>query len=140
MLKGLIIKGDKRKGIPDDFNFNKDNYKLPFEDNELIVFYCHNYLHRVKNINLFLNEAWRALKQEGFLDIVVPLAPARNAFDHPETARYFTTATWEILIDKNKWKILNLDHNSKIIETDMYIQENFLQEFHIKLRPIKEEK
>lgn len=120
------------KGAETEFNI-----KNLGEANSVVAIYAYNVLqHLEERPEDFMGAAWNILKEEGFLHLIIPIAPYKNAFNgNPK--RFFTNETFSREgIDKTRWKILNYDIS--MVKEDNKNPNTWESTVSVKLQPIKE--
>ena len=79
-----------------DFVLNIGNTKLPFNDNSIDEILCDNVYEHLDADSLFfsIEECFRVLKPQGFLDVRVPKAGTRAFYIHPDHKTHFVEDTF----------------------------------------------
>lgn len=126
-----IIDIDGKSGIEGAEKYFDSTY----ESDSVVAVYANNYLQTCKDINFFFEESHRVINPSGFLFIIVPIAPYRNAFDNPNTIRFFTGPSFMSMIDK-KWNIKNFNI-SNVKKDDPKDPNTWMRTLEVKLQPIK---
>ncbi|MBU0650256.1 methyltransferase domain-containing protein [Patescibacteria group bacterium] len=85
---------DKEASVQPDYVLNIEKQRLPFEDNSVDEILAENILEHLRNIDFFMEEAWRVLKPNGLLEIIVPHYHHHQAYSDPDHIRYFTEHTF----------------------------------------------
>lgn len=141
---------DKYKSSVTDIVLDLDNpkMKLPFENDSVSEIKASHVLEHINGLFHLMNEFWRVLVFNGHLNVVVPLAPSRAAFDDPTHVRFFTKATFHYFTStppgayenpeiKGLWKILKNDWSPKFFEEGDRLAELDVRELHVFLQPEK---
>lgn len=81
---------DREQKVEPEFCFDAEKDKWPFEDDSVDEVMCENLLEHVRDLDHFMGEAWRVLKNEGKLNILTPYFRHRDAFSDPDHIRFFT--------------------------------------------------
>lgn len=95
--------------------------RLPFQDNEIDSIFSQHFLEHLNDPVKLLDEFWRIVKKDGFVEIIVPHKDNTRAYD-VHHRRYFNEVSFDSL--KDKWEILELVVNDR---PDIYL----------KIKPIK---
>lgn len=109
---------DKAKNVYPDIVHDLDQYPYPFENNSVFEISTCHFIEHVKNLQLFMEECWRIMKNQATMLIVAPYYSSVTAwqdFTHVRSISEFTFVYFtQDFLKQNDLDHYNINCNFKI--------------------------
>jgi SAM-dependent methyltransferase len=84
------IRCDRDARVEPEFCFDAGADKWPFEDDSIDEVMAENLIEHIKDLDHFMSEAWRVLKNDGKLNVLTPYYRHKDAYSDPDHIRFIT--------------------------------------------------